>query len=599
VARERYRIGDLTLDVDAVSLRREGPAGPSEVPLPKLSFDLLVALARRAPSVIPTEELIARVWPGVAISDETLTQRVALLRRALGEDAKEPRYLRSVRGRGYQLIPEAVPLGEDRESGAPAGPSMARGEEREAAALSDPGASAGGGRLLPDAARSRQHPRARRLALGLAATALVAAGSLALVRHPWSPGPAAPPKAGEAPPPAAPLSTRAATVPELLDRAGAYLRQQQEGDNELAIELYRRVLEAEPRNPRALAGLSFALSQRATKFNRRDDESAEALDLARRAVALDPGLGLAHHALGLALDARGYVRSSLAAYRRAAELDPEPGPALASAAHLLQVSGHLAEALEADLRVARGPRGDDSSPYLDVQIGSVLALLGFDTPAAVWFERALELRPDNVFAASAYARLHLSRGRLREADALAEAALARGVRRAELWEIRGTVALLEGRRAEARRWYEQALQTAPGFLRARTRLLLLQPIEGRREIGGPDRAARRRDLIADIHEGRRQGDEWPDSWIDEALLAAAGDVPAALTALDGAIEQGYRDAGWLALEPGFAALRDDPAFRRRMETIRRKVDAERQRVLGAPWLPSGFLAGAGGRAASR
>jgi DNA-binding response OmpR family regulator len=41
--RERYRIGDLTLDVDAVSLTRDDGAALS---LPKLSFDLLVALAR-------------------------------------------------------------------------------------------------------------------------------------------------------------------------------------------------------------------------------------------------------------------------------------------------------------------------------------------------------------------------------------------------------------------------------------------------------------------------------------------------------------------------------------------------------------------------
>lgn len=103
--RERYRIADLTIDVEGVSVLREDGAS---LPLPRLSFDLLVALARRAPDVVRSDELVATVWAGVAVSDETLTQRVALLRRALGDEAKNPRYLRAVRGRGYQLVPEVV-----------------------------------------------------------------------------------------------------------------------------------------------------------------------------------------------------------------------------------------------------------------------------------------------------------------------------------------------------------------------------------------------------------------------------------------------------------------------------------------------------------
>lgn len=110
--RERYQIADLTLDVDAVSVVRDSqPVAP-----PRLSFDLLVALVRRAPSVVGFEELVETVWAGTAVSDETLTQRVALLRRALGDEAKNPRYLRAVRGRGYQLVPEVRMVNEEEPS---------------------------------------------------------------------------------------------------------------------------------------------------------------------------------------------------------------------------------------------------------------------------------------------------------------------------------------------------------------------------------------------------------------------------------------------------------------------------------------------------
>jgi hypothetical protein len=56
--RERYQIADLAVDVDAVTVTR--PDG-STVALPKLSFDLLVALARRAPAGAAAP---ARRWPG-------------------------------------------------------------------------------------------------------------------------------------------------------------------------------------------------------------------------------------------------------------------------------------------------------------------------------------------------------------------------------------------------------------------------------------------------------------------------------------------------------------------------------------------------------
>jgi DNA-binding winged helix-turn-helix (wHTH) protein/tetratricopeptide (TPR) repeat protein len=538
--RERYRIADLTLDVEAVSLTRDGEA----VALPKLSFDLLVALARRAPDVVRSDELIELVWAGTAVSDETLTQRVALLRRALGEDAKNPRYVRAVRGRGYQLIPVAP----------------------EAAAV-----------------ETESAPTARRWAVPASVVAvmvLAAAGAIFIVRS--RPSPAS----------SSVVVTGTPSVPELLARAGSYLRQHQAANNELAIELYRRALKIEPRNPRALAGLSLALGQRATKFNNRRETTGEALELARHAVAIDPRLALAHEALGLALDSQGVVSRALAEYRRAAELDPRDAASLASAANLLQVTGRLAEALETDVRVAQ--TGGETPPYLEVQIGTTLALLGFDQDAAVWFERALTLRPDNVFAAVAYARMRFSQARFQEADAIAARAIERGVRRPELLEIRGTVALLEGDASRAKGFYQDALAIALGFPRARVRLLLL----ARREPAAGDLEEQRRELLADLNDGRQGGDEWPDGAIDLALLQAGfGHTAETLKALDAAIALGWRDADGLLLDPGLAGLRGDPGFGLRIEEIRRQVAAERQRVVGAPWLPPSLLAGNSGSAA--
>jgi protein kinase/serine/threonine-protein kinase len=385
------------------------------------------------------------------------------------------------------------------------------------------------------------------------------------------------------------VSARAASVPELLARAGSYLRQHQESDNEMAVGLYRRALQLEPENPQALAGLSLALAQRATKFNR-GGERQQAMELAKKALALNPRLGLAHHALALALDSRGEVTPALTSYLRAAELEPNPIAALASAAYLLQIQGHLADALEANVRVARDVHDAGESPvYLEVQIGQTLALLGFDEAAAVWFERAAELRPDNVFAPGAYARMRLSQGRLREADEIAARAIQRGIHRSELPTIRGTVALMEGDEPRAKAFFTNAAEINPDDVRPRTRLLLL----ARRQPGSAAALEKRyRDEVLSIRQGRTAGDEWPDGAIDEMLLEAGfGHEDEALQALDTAISLGYRDDDWLLLDPMLAPLRSNPEFQLRLEKIRRLVNAERQRVVGAAWVPKEFLEG--------
>ena len=99
-AKRAYRVGDLIVDTARAQVTRDG----TELPLPRLSFDLLLALVEAAPRVVSLDELMDRVWAGVVVSPETVSQRTKLLRDVLGDESKSPRYLTSVRGRGYQLI---------------------------------------------------------------------------------------------------------------------------------------------------------------------------------------------------------------------------------------------------------------------------------------------------------------------------------------------------------------------------------------------------------------------------------------------------------------------------------------------------------------
>jgi len=101
---EQWRVGDLVLDAGRLQVTR----GDQPIKLTRLSFDLLLALARAAPNVLSNDDLMSEVWPGMVVSPETVAQRVKLLRNALGDRSAEPRYIASRRGSGYCLVADAV-----------------------------------------------------------------------------------------------------------------------------------------------------------------------------------------------------------------------------------------------------------------------------------------------------------------------------------------------------------------------------------------------------------------------------------------------------------------------------------------------------------
>jgi DNA-binding winged helix-turn-helix (wHTH) protein len=102
-----YQVADLTVDTGRVTVQRAG----QPIAVTGLSFDLLVALIKAAPRVVSQDELMDRVWSGLVVGPETVSQRIKLLRDALDDDPKHPRYIAGVRGRGYRLLPDVIRVG--------------------------------------------------------------------------------------------------------------------------------------------------------------------------------------------------------------------------------------------------------------------------------------------------------------------------------------------------------------------------------------------------------------------------------------------------------------------------------------------------------
>ena len=103
----RLRVDDLLVDIERRTVRR----GSEMLELTDRSFRLLEVLIRHAPERVGKDQLIAEVWDEAVVSDDTLAQRVRLLRQSLGDDSQNPRYVAAVRGRGYRLIPPPREVG--------------------------------------------------------------------------------------------------------------------------------------------------------------------------------------------------------------------------------------------------------------------------------------------------------------------------------------------------------------------------------------------------------------------------------------------------------------------------------------------------------
>nr|WP_279639124.1 winged helix-turn-helix domain-containing protein [Sphingomicrobium sediminis] len=104
-------VGDFHLDRH--DERLIGPHGP--VRIGHKAFMVLLTLADEGGRLMTKDALFDTVWKDISVSESALTTVIRELRRAMGDDSKQPKYIESVYGRGYRLIApiEAVaPVGE-------------------------------------------------------------------------------------------------------------------------------------------------------------------------------------------------------------------------------------------------------------------------------------------------------------------------------------------------------------------------------------------------------------------------------------------------------------------------------------------------------
>ncbi|QOC23010.1 winged helix-turn-helix domain-containing protein [Wenzhouxiangella sp. AB-CW3] len=99
-----------------------GPAG--EAHLTPRCMDVLALLAKRAGEVVDRDEFSVSIWHPVIVSDATLTRHISMLRKLLGDETDQPRFIETIPKRGYRLVATVRPLpaAPDQEQAEPAAP---------------------------------------------------------------------------------------------------------------------------------------------------------------------------------------------------------------------------------------------------------------------------------------------------------------------------------------------------------------------------------------------------------------------------------------------------------------------------------------------
>jgi DNA-binding winged helix-turn-helix (wHTH) protein len=93
----RARFGEFVVDLETRQLLRDA----HQVHLTPKAYQLLVLLVEAQPRALSKDELQQGLWPSTFVDEANLSVVVAELRSALGDDARQPRFVRTVHGFGY------------------------------------------------------------------------------------------------------------------------------------------------------------------------------------------------------------------------------------------------------------------------------------------------------------------------------------------------------------------------------------------------------------------------------------------------------------------------------------------------------------------
>src|SRR6185436_12409478 len=95
-----YRLDGFEVDASQVCLTRDG----KERHLRQKTFQVLLYLLEHRERLVTKDELIESIWEDTAVTDNALEQCLAEIRKVLGDDSRNPRFIKTVPRAGYRFI---------------------------------------------------------------------------------------------------------------------------------------------------------------------------------------------------------------------------------------------------------------------------------------------------------------------------------------------------------------------------------------------------------------------------------------------------------------------------------------------------------------
>ncbi|WP_281559120.1 tetratricopeptide repeat protein [Thalassomonas sp. RHCl1] len=541
----RYLFDDLILDIQQGRLLRND----EEIHLPKLSYDLLVSLVESSPALLSQQLLMEKVWPDRVIGDETLKQRVKLLRKSLGDDAGNPRYIEAIRGRGYRLRPKVKC--ECVINQAPA-------------AIVDLAAND----HFPNITYQQLTGIWRRISrLGL--TLIISLSLLtALYSQLYSTTPAAPVQLAAKQTNNAPqvLTTKEIANDYYL-KGKEYYQRYRKIDNSIAIEFFHKALAKDPKFSLAYAGLSQAYSQQLFQFNGEESDKIKAIDNAYQAITFDNDSADAYKALGIAYYVSGWLSKSINAHLKALSLAPDNLETISNLGFIYSEQGKLAQAVDWHKKALAI---DPGHVVTMVHAGQTLSLLGHEQLAKTWFNKAIDLQPDYLLASYHLGQVQLRTKQYQQAITTYRDALARYQDHALLSEGLADSYFYNGQTDLAHKTYQDIMIKQENKVLPRVRLmfLLTAPTLPAKEI-----SALTTSLKNSLYEG---SDKASLSYQLALIYARQEQEQQAIRYLVQALEQGLTQINKVEQQPLFQPLKTSDSFNRVLTRMKQKQNKENQ-----------------------
>src|SRR5271170_6056149 len=100
---------DLELDRGAYELRRSGEA----LRLSRIPMELLLLLVERRGELVTRSEIVERIWGKDVFldTDNSINAAIRKLRQVLHDDSEQPRFVRTITGKGYRFVASVIEVG--------------------------------------------------------------------------------------------------------------------------------------------------------------------------------------------------------------------------------------------------------------------------------------------------------------------------------------------------------------------------------------------------------------------------------------------------------------------------------------------------------